>query len=337
MYFSLLLTLTLLIYGCAAVDRPSPADFSSKKITLDYLRESPIERNERDVMISREVPSESNSLHDVYSIFVRCAKKDASCLSIEGLYFKSPASGKKKVTIVLPIYGSSEIPPSSIAAHLLDWDTNVVLLRDPGDLFEWKLLAEAKTEEEFFFSIKRSVLKFGEAIAGIRGILTWLTKTQDISPKRIGIVGLSLGAMVATTAAGMDQRISATALVMAGARLDEIFLKSEADEIRSARENALLRFARSPEDFSAKIRQATRMIEPADWASNISPQNVILFQAGYDSFIPETSRHALRDALRAPETITFFHDHRVSFLSTTIAGLNYTPWKIREFFRRRLK
>ena len=317
--------------ACSMVVLPYHGDVASKTDHGSADRRS-LGRGPRDsAVFLQEIPAEGNDWHQTYYFSLPISETHT-----EGKYYRSRVPGKKKAVIVLPIYGSSEIPSASTASHLLDWDTNVVLLADSGDLLEWEFLAQTKTEKEFFDSIKRTRRRFEETLSGIGVILAWLDREPDVDSRRIGIVGFSLGAMVATIAAGADQRISAAALVMAGAGFDEIFLNSRAEFISNVRKNAFLKFALNPDRFSEKIREATRDIEPAYWAKNIHPRQAILFQAVKDSFIPEYSRRELYHALGAPETVIFLHDHKTSFLSTTIAGLNYTPWKIRQFFRKRL-
>lgn len=330
-YASLCAASFFLIGACTSVVIPYRGNIPSDARHTAKSRHNLVYAMQPDNVFLSRFDTGHGSRHQAHYFSLSAAGQN-----FHGEYFQSLSPGKHKTIIVLPIFGSSEIPSASIAAHLFDWDTNVLLLHDPGDLFDWEFLATIEKERDFFVSVADTVKKFENAVEGTKKIVSWFVQKPDVDPDRIGIVGLSLGAMVAVAAAGVDDRISAVALVMGGARFDEIFARSNAEFIRRVRKNAFIKFAISPEEFSRKIRQAAHSIEPEIWAKNLNPSQVIFFEAAYDGFLPKSSRLALYRALGSPEAVVFYHNHKTSFISATVAGLNYTPWKIRSFFKEKL-
>ena len=60
-------------------------------------------------------------------------------LPVTAQYLKSTTPGKKKLVIVVPIYGSVSFASTMMARQLIEWqkqDTNVLLIQDENEIFD---------------------------------------------------------------------------------------------------------------------------------------------------------------------------------------------------------
>jgi len=148
---------------------------------------------------------------------------------VTGEYLASTAKGRKKLVIIVPIYGSSPIPPENLALHLAVWnwraDTNVLILRGEGDLFDWERMARSATAGEFFREIDASARRIATTVNDIRRLIDWAETRPEIDPKRIGIAGFSISATIGSIVMGVDARVVAGAFVMGGGNLHEVFAR----------------------------------------------------------------------------------------------------------------
>ncbi len=255
-------------------------------------------------------------------------------------YFKSKTSGKKKLVIILPIYGSSTYPQEIMSMHFTEWDnesdTNVLLLHGKEDLFDWDLLAQVKTQEEFLASIKRSVKTIKTVTADIERLIDWIATRPEIDPQRMGIIGFSIGAIIASNLMGLDNRISLGVFVMGGGNVHEIFSRSNAPFMKRLQKNA--------ETLGVKkdaLREILKPLlvpfEPLNRLRKINPDKILIFEAGLDDFIPKSSRNAFWEALGKPKRVILPYRHKTAFLfSMTILGFNYLDRAVAEFVRKKL-
>lgn len=258
-------------------------------------------------------------------------------------YLESKLPGKKPLVIVLPIYGSVEYPSMTMAARLTYWsekaDFNVVVIRERGDLFDWEALTKAESEKEFRALLDQSVKRIWQAVNEVQNVIDWASNEQAVDTNRIGIIGFSLGAMVAPIAMGLDGRIGVGAFAMGGGNPQDIFSYAEDGQytnFRKLRENAMKRFGKTRDEFKNMVGEMLAPVDPNHFVGTIPPSKVLVFDAKFDSFIPQSSRDSFWKALREPLRVTVPHDHKMSFLLMTPLGRNYIDINIAAFLRERL-
>jgi len=154
-------------------------------------------------------------------------------------------------------------------------------------------------------------------------------------PRRVGIVGFSIGGIVASLVMGRDQRLAAGVFVMVGGHLDEIIASCKY-EVRVVREHAAAAFGWNVEKFQSLIRGPLSVVDPALVAGKIDPATVLYIDSGYDGCIPRSSRDDLWRAMGEPERITFGYSHKNSFLTMTFLGFDVTNRRIVAFLDHRL-
>lgn len=333
----LLLALVMASAGCVmAFGRPSL--YPGEQTGLPPAAHERVVKSER--------PSDNNAKYRVYDVFVPVHDGSGIISKIE--YSESKKPGKKPLVIIPPIYGSTLSPeyiPKEMAKRLTykneNADFNVAFIREKGDLFDWDALAEARTVEELRAHLSKSAQRIMQAVREVQAVLDWAEKEPSVDESRIGIVGFSLGCMVAVNTMGVDWRISAGAFVMCGGNLSEVLLASEAGFIKRVRENAMLRLGMTRDELKNLSTDIFFWIEPNTFARHISPDLVLLVDAKLDTFLPWWSRESLQQALRRPGydplRITFRYDHKMAFLAMTPLWGNYLDKKIAEFFREKLR
>ncbi len=144
---------------------------------------------------------------------------------------------------------------------------------------------------------------FRQAVLDVRRAGDWLAARPEVDPARVGILGISLGAIVGTLTAGVDPSFARIALLIGGGDLAAIALNG-ARELRNLRREI---------DESGltyeQLRALWRPIEPLTYASRIDPAKVLMINADEDEIFPRRSIEALRDAIGLAEIQWFPGGH----------------------------
>ena len=172
------------------------------------------------------------------------------------------AHGIPALMIKLPYYGE-RAPPAGRAA----------MLKDP------KLILGA----------------LPQGIEDVRRAVDVLRSRDEVNPSAVGAIGISLGAIVAATAAAQEPRIARTALILAGGDLAAII-----DHARETRE--LSQFIRNlPARDQAEIQQALLRVDPLCSADRLRARaqqgRVLMINAADDEVIPRACTRKLAEAL----------------------------------------
>ncbi|MFQ5994010.1 MAG: dienelactone hydrolase family protein [Acidiferrobacterales bacterium] len=252
---------------------------------------------------------------------------------VTGLYYQSKRPGRKPLVVVLPIWGTHTYPSRKITESLLRYSKggmNVLRLLGKDFLFDWDAMRSAPDEQSLIAVAGRMVERVRVNIVDIRRALDWLEKQPGIDAARIGLVGFSMGASVGGLIASHEPRIAASALAMGGANLNEMFATcfGRAQEAR----NVLLdRLGWTEEIFEKKLEAPLYPINPAAYGGRVNPNRVLLFEAEYDTCIPESGRTAFWQALGEPERILWPYDHKMAFLMMSPLGMNTMRRQIYDF------
>jgi dienelactone hydrolase len=140
-----------------------------------------------------------------------------------------------------------------------------------------------------------------QGMEDVRRTIDLLASRPEIDPKRIGITGISLGGIVAATAAGSEPRLARVMPILAGGDLLAI--------IRHAREtedlNRLLQ--RLPAQQRSKIEAAIQAVDPLRHAGALRDRaqrgRVLMVNAAEDEVIPRACTEKLAAALGLSERV----------------------------------
>jgi len=285
------------------------------------------------------VSAEGTRTHAVLHLFRPRPCSDSSENELGALAYLSRTPGAKRWVVVLPIWGSSTYPPNRIVRRLLGGthgrQTNVLWIQGPRRLVRYQALKDASTEAEFLEEVLRTGSCIEATTEDVRTFIDWVMEQPETDPRRVGIVGFSIGSIVGSLVMGRDQRLAAGVFVMVGGHLDEIIAHCKWGQ-REVREHAAKAFGWNAEKLKSVIKGPLSAVDPMLIADRIDPAAVLYIDSGYDKCIPQSSRDDLWRAMGEPERVTLGYDHRNSFLTMTFLGFDVTTRRIEAFLDRRL-
>jgi len=252
---------------------------------------------------------------------------------VTALYYQSQRPGKKKLVVVLPIWGTHTYPSRKITESLMDYsdgEMNILRILGKDYLFDWDTMSAISSEQELIAVSRQMVERVRTHVKDVRRVIDWAEAQPGVDPNRIGLIGFSLAATIASLVVENEPRIGASALAMGGANINEMFA-SCFGRAKETREAITERLGWSRETFERKLAQPLAPINPASFAGQANPDRILMFDARYDTCMPRTSREALWQALGQPQRITWPHNHKMAFLTMTFLGGNTMQRKIYQF------
>jgi dienelactone hydrolase len=218
--------------------------------------------------------------------------------SIDFEYYDVDGNARRPVIVLLPVFRGVPAIPRFFARYFANqgWGAVVVLRgHDPLD-------ALVKPEA----SVQRS-------LADYRRVLDWIEGEPELDAKRVGVFGVSLGAIDAVVLAALDQRVDALVVAMAGG--DVPYLVQSTNYRRVVREIQDLadREGISREELTARLEEEIKT-DPLRLARYIDAHRVLMIVTRTDSIVPFEAQQRLRASLGSPETIYLRTGHRSSVL-----------------------
>ncbi len=129
-----------------------------------------------------------------------------------------------------------------------------------------------------------------QAVLDCMRLIDWLQSQPQVAANRVGIVGISLGAIISALVMGVETRLQAGVLVLGGANLAHILWRSPLTmnvrgELRS-------------KGFSYEsLRKEMASVEPLHFLHGQYGERVLMVNGRYDLVIPREDALALRNAL----------------------------------------
>lgn len=130
-----------------------------------------------------------------------------------------------------------------------------------------------------------------QAVSDVRTVTNWLAQRPEVDNNRIGIVGISLGAIILHLAMGQDSRLSAGVALEGGGDLASLY-----------RNSAEIALNGHPNEIPLSKAQLKRLstVDPASYADQNRPRRVLMIQAARDLNVPPSNAIYLWNALGHP-------------------------------------
>ncbi len=166
-----------------------------------------------------------------------------------------------------------------------------------------------------------------QGIQDCRRTIDLLASRPEVDPQKVGVAGISLGGIVAATAAGSDPRVCRTALVLAGGDLLAVI-----HHCREARELSQFLQKLPPEERD-RVEKAVGSVDPLRYAAGLKDRagagRVLMVNATEDDVIPRACTEKLADALGIGDKVVWLEGlgHY-----TAIAALPQTLRRTVDFF-----
>jgi pimeloyl-ACP methyl ester carboxylesterase len=235
---------------------------------------------------------------------------------IEFEYYDVDGDARTPVVVLLPIFNGQLKIPRFFARYFANqgWAAVVVTRgRNPLD---------ALTAPE---SAVRNNLQ------GYHRVLDWIELEPELDPSRIGVLGVSLGAMDAVMLTALDQRVNSLVIAMAGGDLSYLLANTNYRRVVRTIDGMAADLGTSREALGAKLDAAIKL-DPLAVAPYVDAERVFMILTRTDAIIPFEAQEQLRETMGSPESLYLVTGHRPSVV--------FFP-KVRtaafEFFERRFE
>lgn len=169
-------------------------------------------------------------------------------------------------------------------------------------------------------------------VMDIRRGADWLLARPEVDPERLGILGLSLGAVVGGMVMAVDSRIRAGVLMLGGANLPGILDTSWEKSLVRFRQRVLEHEGLAPEQFPAAAAQVLEPVDPLRYAHRLNAAKVLMINGYFDRVIRKRFVKQFWEAAGRPELIFIPTGHYSAGLF-----LPYARAKAEAHFRKTLR
>jgi pimeloyl-ACP methyl ester carboxylesterase len=232
-------------------------------------------------------------------------------------YYDLKGDGKKPVILVLPILGGGNAVEDSFARYFVQHGFSAALVhrQKQNDLVDGLASIDA--------NLRQIVFDHRQAI-------DWIETRDELDASRIGVFGISMGAIKGALISALDERVGASVLALAGGNIPYLLTYSNEPGIARRRDEYLTEHQLTVEDLQEEL---TRKItcDPIHFAEYIDAGKVLMVLALFDETVPFEQGRELKEKMGGPETIYLLSGHYTSILFK-----NYIKYKTRKFFERTL-
>jgi dienelactone hydrolase len=141
-----------------------------------------------------------------------------------------------------------------------------------------------------------------QTVLDVRRASAWLESRPEIDPRRLGILGTSLGSMVGAVSAEMEPRLGRVVVLLGGGGLVDAYW----DDPRAAPYRKLF------EAVGGRKEQVVKMIAPVDpitCAANLKGRKVLMIAGKRDDIVPPRATEALWEAAGRPKLVWYDCTH----------------------------
>jgi len=219
--------------------------------------------------------------------------------SITVRYWQPQGSGPFPAILLLPgIWGDRII--SGFAQELVE--KGFVCLQFSSQRYLTGLRSAAARLDTLAELIRLQVLEGAQ-------LVEWLSRQPAVDPKRIGLLGISLGAIIGTLLTEANSRIEAAAYLLGGGNLPEIMVSPQGYVKGRIRDRIMLENGWSAEEFKQEAITALEPVDPLTYAGRLDSGRILMVNGRFDKVIPYSNARELWEALGQPDWIVLPAGH----------------------------
>lgn len=159
----------------------------------------------------------------------------------------------------------------------------------------------------------------------------WLSRQPSVDPKRIGVLGISLGAIVASLLTESNDQIHAAAYLLGGGNLPEIMSSPQGYVKGRIRRRIMEETGFSEAEFKKEAMTALKPVDPLTYAGRLDSRRILMVNGRFDRVIPYPNARELWEALGQPVWIVLPAGHyTASFFD------RYIRYRVARHFLRQL-
>lgn len=218
--------------------------------------------------------------------------------AIEFEYYDVDADARTPVIVLLPVFNGQLIITRYFARYFANqgWRA-VVVTRESNPLDE----------------LGRLPAVISETIADYQRVLDWVEQQPSLDPSRIGLFGVSFGAIDAVMLMAVDDRVDALVAAMAGGDFSHLLDSTSYRPVARMLDRMIDDTGESRDDMLAALERDLSM-DPLDLAPYVDAQRVLMIMTRNDAIVPFETQEALRVSMGAPETLYLPTGHRPAVL-----------------------
>ncbi len=236
--------------------------------------------------------------------------------TIELDYFRPRTKEKHPVLLILPMLGGSYPLENYFASYFVKRGFAAIIVHRE------KMPKDAGLEA-LDGMLKQSVLDNRQAI-------DWIETRPELDAQRIGVFGISMGAIKGALLVPLDSRIRAATLGLGGGDLPYILTHTTENGISKRREAILRQEHLTLPELREKLCRCIRC-DPNAFAPFVEQEKVLLILGEFDTVVPTKKGLELRQKMGGPETILVPTGHY-----SAILFLPYIQHECYKFFQRKL-
>lgn len=239
-------------------------------------------------------------------------------------YFQCPDNERHPGLLISPILGGRNRVADHFARYFARHGYHCAVVHRPKDLTR-----DIQSPEQLDERLRMAVIRD-------RVALDWLSRQPEVDPEALGSFGISYGGIKNTVLAGVDRRLKANVIALAGGDLPSILSHSNLPNLRDLFHRYAENNHLTPAEAEQQLRAALQT-EPLRFTPYIDPRSTLLILARMDHTVPRRNGELLREALGYPRTIYLPTGHYSAVLCTGIAGYPYIESRVLDFFDQHLK
>jgi len=126
--------------------------------------------------------------------------------------------------------------------------------------------------------------------------IDYVRSRADLDGNRVGLLGMSMGAILGTTVTAVDPRFSSACLVVGGGRWDLILGRSQHPVAQLLKDSGIT---------EAKLAERMGDVDPINFVAHIAPRPILMVNGKSDPIIPKAATEALYEAAQQPKEIVW--------------------------------
>jgi dienelactone hydrolase len=140
-------------------------------------------------------------------------------------------------------------------------------------------------------------------VIDVRRSIDWLLLQKEVDSSHLGIMGISLGAVVASVVMEVEPRIQAGVFLLGGADLAGIINTSEENSLIKFRRRVIAHDGLEEQKFREVAALVLKPIDPLTYAHQVNPDKILMINGYFDRVIQRKYVKAFWEALGRPELI----------------------------------
>jgi hypothetical protein len=218
--------------------------------------------------------------------------------SIDFEYYDVDGDEQRPVIVLLPVFRGVPAIPRFFARYFANQGWAAIVVLRGHDPLEALVAPEA--------SVQRS-------LADYQRVLDWIEGEPELDVRRVGVFGVSLGAIDGVILTALDRRVDALVVAMAGGDVPYLVQSTNYRRVVREIEELAAREGLSREEFTARLEEEIKT-DPLHLARYVDAHRVLMIVTRTDAIVPFEAQQRLRASLGSPETIYLRAGHRSSVL-----------------------